>query len=1339
MNTKYPLNGRTATLADLVHEYGPNSGWPSNKTYDLLTLNVDETQPFQTLIFKSTLDSNNKFQAEIPYEIVYFDDVYSKNQKDDNGKTMKLIQRNDSSVFYNINERYAYGWLGPSSYIIANIVSNPTKIKQGYYGFKFIGANIDKQSLNHQQYYYNYKTSDGEATVMYALRNILEILKKSRKNDNQKKHFINSIFSDYTELEVSDYYKDNKNNPKETDVLKIILDNTNKNFSSWQLNTDAYKYLGDAIWTSKHIYYKNYTSEKDSTDNEQEQNIVKKARTAKYFDNPIVKFNNLNNAIKNILDINTTEKNNYYSYNSTLDDSLYRRLLYFFDLFLNSQRFFISFVTSFRFSKISNYSYLQKEPVLRCDLGVMQLYEYIVISNAVHDWQTALPAGEITYNTSINVIIQYKVKYKNLTQLSNIITTTLGPITFDDIRKYRQPTYQLNNGPLVENDIWYALKTYPKNNRALPNEIDPNLHGDDITTGLYSTNTILYGTDFFPALPHKDFENNNDYNISKVNYSLGILRWPVGENLTLLSLDDVKNSMNNPNFISPITNLKNYADTSNKELFGENDPNDIIKAGGIAPFGVLRIHTSLDVSDENKKGSSIYFDVNLYRCKNYYYISTENTDSGDANVSAYFMPKYTDTTPYISLPIIKLKNDETTNNSISNVIELLNKKYTDGNIYSIPSHEVITYFTIQSGTAKTITYASGKTETQNNSDTNAYTNKNQITFYYYVENNDEWEQLLDDSIQINPNPTGTNINKQYEIRFNLSQNYHQYWRFTLNNINQYYYFRSNYYYKPPSDTTFINMTIHHLFVSDDSLIQGMLEYQLGMRTQQDKSTNQISLKYSVYNTITDIRNDNENPNNKSSLSIIEHAINNAEQQNVAICIDKPIYIQPIAFKSTERYVSEKIYGNIYDPFHIAYETKLFDGIDEFDIRKQIYGYNFNSCQVFDKNTKSYIEIQKLYKKENVNVYLAFEPIYIINNGNAFKDNTAKEEDIIDAYNTYFNTCSIINIKLSNNGTEQVIQKPSVDSNNNFIKSIFSKSVYIDATSICISVTNTKTEPISSIIYDTTNGLINTYLFDFDIKYYKYKNTEEKFEEEKSVNVTNKIQLMQLNNTLRNIQIDGDSQYLINIVLKKFKERLRHFTITVSSDFPALNGSCQIQISKLPEEYEEGTISENETYQNTIQVPQNTKIHVKNTYNWDEYKTYKFHGFSVNNVDKGKEFDLNVTENIQIYMFIEYVGSNGGDSSDSGSTPGTVEFNEESNKNGEIILTLSISSADQNTVIRYVTSYENKDLTPTMANTEVYSASKTLKFTKDITIAACGYNVSNSKWGPKAQRRFTLKE
>lgn len=32
---KYPINGRVATLNDLVHEYGAYSSWPQTSDYDL--------------------------------------------------------------------------------------------------------------------------------------------------------------------------------------------------------------------------------------------------------------------------------------------------------------------------------------------------------------------------------------------------------------------------------------------------------------------------------------------------------------------------------------------------------------------------------------------------------------------------------------------------------------------------------------------------------------------------------------------------------------------------------------------------------------------------------------------------------------------------------------------------------------------------------------------------------------------------------------------------------------------------------------------------------------------------------------------------------------------------------------------------------------------------------------------------------------------------------------------------------------------------------------------------------------------------------------------------------
>ena len=99
MNTKYPINGRVATLNDIVHEYGASSSWPKSTKYTFLDTSNIVSQPFQNLVFKDTLDANNKFVGERPYEIVYFDNVYSTTERDTTGKHMKIIQKNDSDGF----------------------------------------------------------------------------------------------------------------------------------------------------------------------------------------------------------------------------------------------------------------------------------------------------------------------------------------------------------------------------------------------------------------------------------------------------------------------------------------------------------------------------------------------------------------------------------------------------------------------------------------------------------------------------------------------------------------------------------------------------------------------------------------------------------------------------------------------------------------------------------------------------------------------------------------------------------------------------------------------------------------------------------------------------------------------------------------------------------------------------------------------------------------------------------------------------------------------------------------------------------------------------------------
>ena len=113
--------------------------------------------------------------------------------------------------------------------------------------------------------------------------------------------------------------------------------------------------------------------------------------------------------------------------------------------------------------------------------------------------------------------MKYKVKYKNIQTYSSPIITTIGPITFNDIKKYREPTIKGDKGETIENDIWYTLKTYvtEKNNQAP--SIPYGKKYDENTK--YYDNTYKYGTTYFPALPSDEF-NTIDSSVSTISYSL---------------------------------------------------------------------------------------------------------------------------------------------------------------------------------------------------------------------------------------------------------------------------------------------------------------------------------------------------------------------------------------------------------------------------------------------------------------------------------------------------------------------------------------------------------------------------------------------------------------------------------------------------------------------------------------------------------------------------------------------------------------------------------------------------------------------------------------------------
>lgn len=1290
MNTKYPINGRVATLNDIVHEYGASSSWPKTTVYPFIdTPEKIVSQPFQNLVFKDALDANNKFVGERPYEIVYFDNVYSNTERDTTGKHMKIIQKRDSDVFSGL---YPGGMSG-HEYIKAGDVANPLKIIEGKYGFKFIVASQNDK----KQYYYNYRTSTGEATVMYALRNIIRILKENNKD---LLTYIQQLFIPKIDKD------DNKTYPE---IGNIINNN--------ELKADAYKYLGDFIWTYKNIQIKNYTTT--------EQSILNIASTKGYLKLDTNTRSIIDDILKKWCGDNNIDNN--YSYNQ---ESQYNQLKYYLNIFANSQRFFVSYVTGFRFGKISNKSYLQIEPVLRCDLGVLRIYESIIIISAIHDWQTALPAGKIKYETSINIILQYKIKYKNLQTYSSLITTTIGPISFNDIKKYREPTSKKkiedNKEEEIENDIWYTLKTYvtEKGNDA-PAIPYGEKYSEDVK---YYDKTYKYGTTYFPALPSDDLAVNAS--ISKSLYSLQDLQWPSNETLQLTSIDDVTNSMGNPKFISPVSNLKNYADTNNKDIFN-GDAETVIK-GGIAPFGILRIHSSLDLTDENIKASSYYIDTSIYRCKNYYYISNDNQSSENATVTAYFTPKYTDSTPYIKLPIHTINITDNINDSKVNLDEAFNNIIKDtGNYYSIPNKLNTLYFTVQSGTAKQIIYASGYKASEENDDA-IYNNNNKFTFYYLTtKDTNKWIEDTNNNITVNPTSGSTTV-KQYEITFNFSSIYSKYWRFKLSGINQYFYFRCNYYNKNSDNIK--EVKIYSLFVTDNSLVQGMIEYQMGLRSQSANKT--LSLKYAVFNTIYDnaeettldtgVKGDDSN-NPKTLLSIQQNTVDSNTSAEAYVNTSQNIYIQPISIINFDKYKSDAFSSN--NPFYAAWEYQ--------NSNNQQKVYKFSNANIFTGEYKnSRVTIDKIYNHANANIYLSFEPIYIINNGEIKQSTDATTDNLNKEYTNFFNTCKLVNIKLLNNGEEQTVNKTQNTATDGFIKSIYSNNVYIDSTSICVNTGNNNSTTLDYILFDSKKGIINNYLFNFDIVFSIYDSTGNKFTKDKSITISNKIMSTNdLNNQMRSKTFNPNTQTKVDIIFNKFKKRLKHYTISIDSDFPQYNYTCQITIKQLPPDYDEDLIHKDDTYRSDLQVPLGTNIEIKNTYTWSQDPNYELYNITKieNNITKdyGVSDTISLTDiqnNIKIYLRIRTKSNNNINPDENNKYPGnvTIEYN---TINDKLVVTITKDNTNSNVVIKYTTleiSNSSPHAPEPTADSSTYR--DVLNFDKPIKIAARTYNTISKIFG-----------
>lgn len=1165
MNTKYPINGRVATLNDIVHEYGASSSWPQTSDYNLFDTSNIVSQPFQNLVFKDALDANNKFVGERPYEIVYFDNVYSNTERDPTGKHMKIIQKCDSSVFTGLYP----GGISGHEYIKAGDVANPGNIISGKYGFKFIVASQNDK----KQYYYNYRTSTGEATVMYALRNIIKILKKQG---------ITNLSTFFQPLFIP--VKNENGDTTYPGIDDIIVNN--------DLNSDAYKYLGDFIWTYKNINIENYTRT--------EQSILTIAQKNGYLTNNTETINIDTLFRKTSWKIFKTNDNNY-SYNQ---ESIYNQLKYYLNIFANSQRFFVSYVTGFRFGKISNKSYLQIEPVLRCDLGAFVLYKEVTIIESIHDWRTALPQSAILPSTRIDIILKYKVTYENISKESTPITTTIS-LTWNDIIKNSDKTKD------NQKNIWFTLRN------AVCEDKDTNEDNGGYKD--YIDDKKKFGK--------YTYDDGSGYFLNINKTSLKTLEWPYNESLLLTDETEFNNRINNPLYNK--NDIKNYANTADITTFNTEDKGEIKKViyDYSGPFGTLRMHNFLD--KENEK-SGYHCDIDLLRCKNFYIIQ-QNSKISNIGINIYYSIPYDTIIPNTCVRLISKSfedagisdDNKADKDKPSNIVGWQQDGLGKDIIYSIPNNsDNEVFITISSTEAKVKLYASGEKEPLTSTNKDSYINNLNLELYY-LNSNGIW-QLAEKNVDYIINAyTHSNTLPYYSFRFKNSNKTYVFWKFKFNDIKQFLYFRSNDIQKNDKQ----QLTIISLYVQDEN--SATIEQKVRGLNNID-----ISLQYLIYHADT---NAESYTHGTTCLNCFTQAFirsSTTYNQNAYVNKNQSFYIEPISFKTSDSYQYQEFNTIKHKPFNVAYKTSTVMN------NKNIY--KFKQCStLFGKEIDNRrVLINEHTIETQPSIYLAFEPIYIIEFGSIqYSTETDKDDKplVEGACSTRYNnniTLNIFKYKINSGAsTESINLQDKV--NNMIILSLYTSDIFIDCDFLKI---------LGSSIDEDLQSISSQYLISYDVVISSYDFTANNYVKQGQASISNGLTKSQINENFYKIKFEPNKQYLVDIIFTKYRKRTSEIACTFFCTDSRFDGYITLLIMELPPDYN-GELSnvKNPPYYSTpgstrpISLPIGCTVNIKHNFdvlikvngNKIKWNGWTYTGATEAKMDTEIEFKIGETSNISI--------------------------------------------------------------------------------------------------------------
>ena len=305
-------------------------------------------------------------------------------------------------------------------------------------------------------------------------------------------------------------------------------------------------------------------------------------------------------------------------------------------------------------------------------------------------------------------------------------------------------------------------------------------------------------------------------------------------------------------------------------------------------------------------------------------------------------------------------------------------------------------------------------------------------------------------------------------------------------------------------------------------------------------------------------------------------------------------------------------------------------------------YKFKQCStLFGKDIDNRRVLIKEHTTETQpSIYLAFEPIYIIEFG-SIQYSTEMDKDnkplVEGACRTRYNnkiTLNIFKYKINSGANTSSINLQDKVNNMNIL-SLYTSDIFIDCDFLKI---------IGSSIDEDLQYISSQYLISYDVVISSYDFTANNYVKQGQASISNGLTKSQINENFYKIKFDPNKQYLVDILFTKYRKRTSEIACTFFCTDSRFDGYITLLIMELPTGYN-GELSnvKNPPYYSTpgstrpISLPIGCTVKLKHNFdvllnkngNKIKWNGWTYTGATEAKMDKEIELKIGETSNISI--------------------------------------------------------------------------------------------------------------